>query len=160
MCMPCVHTRASSWSHHLHIHNKIQTPFLYVICPKLYFQDTLDNLRENHPQVARRLRSLLHSETYPSEIAQSHRFCNRVQDAYTLRCAPQVFMVQKVQQEIYYGLQVHGIVHDTIDFVRGLITTEMNSATDNPIVLVSLTRSFSILATLSLILQPSSLKCL
>merc|ERR1712212_482090 len=69
--------------------------------------------------VARRLRSLLHSETYPSEIAQSHRFCNRVQDAYTLRCAP----------------QVHGIVHDTIDFVRGLITTEMNSATDNPIVL-------------------------
>merc|ERR1711962_431626 len=69
--------------------------------------------------VARRLRSLLHSETYPSEIAQSHRFCNRVQDAYTLRCAP----------------QVHGIVHDTIDFVRGLLTTEMNSATDNPIVL-------------------------
>ena len=33
--------------------------------------------------------------------------------------------------------QVHGIVHDTIDFVRGIITTEMNSATDNPIVLVT-----------------------
>ena len=46
-----------------------------------------------HLQVARRLRSLLHSETYPSEIAQSHRFCNRVQDAYTLRCAPQVTLV-------------------------------------------------------------------
>jgi len=68
--------------------------------------------------VASRIRSLLHSETYPSEIAQSHRFCDRVQDAYTLRCSP----------------QVHGIVHDTIDFVRGIITTEMNSATDNPIV--------------------------
>lgn len=69
--------------------------------------------------VAKRLRSLLHSDTYPSEIAQSHRFCDKVQDAYTLRCTP----------------QVHGITHDTIDFVRGIITIEMNSATDNPIVL-------------------------
>jgi len=85
------------------------------------FDSDVHALRPHKGQqlVARRLRSLLHSETYPSEIAQSHRFCNRVQDAYTLRCAP----------------QVHGIVHDTIDFVRGLITTEMNSATDNPIVL-------------------------
>ena len=41
-----------------------------------------------------------------------------MQDAYTLRCCP----------------QVHGICHDTIDFVRRIITTEMNSATDNPIV--------------------------
>merc|ERR1712173_350330 len=81
------------------------------------FDSDVHALRPHKGQqlVARRLRSLLHSETYPSEIAQSHRFCNRVQDAYTLRCAP----------------QVHGIVHDTIDFVRGLLTTEMNSATDN-----------------------------
>ncbi len=35
-------------------------------------------------------RSLLHSEAYPSAIAESHRFCDRVQDAYTLRCTPQV----------------------------------------------------------------------
>ncbi|XP_027035772.1 histidine ammonia-lyase-like [Pocillopora damicornis] len=69
-------------------------------------------------RVAERLRSLLHSSVYPSEIAESHRFCNRVQDAYTLRCCP----------------QVHGIVNDTIDFVQDVITTEMNSATDNPIV--------------------------
>ncbi|XP_046985469.1 histidine ammonia-lyase-like [Schistocerca americana] len=68
--------------------------------------------------VAKRLRALLHSEFYPSQIAESHRFCNRVQDAYTLRCCP----------------QVHGIVHDTIDFVQGIITVEMNSGTDNPIV--------------------------
>ncbi|KAG8192722.1 hypothetical protein JTE90_009745 [Oedothorax gibbosus] len=71
-------------------------------------------------QVAKRLRSLLHSDTHPSEMAESHRFCNRVQDAYTLRCCP----------------QVHGIVHDTIEFVRDIITTEMNSATDNPLVFV------------------------
>ncbi|KAK7872910.1 hypothetical protein R5R35_004230 [Gryllus longicercus] len=68
--------------------------------------------------VARTLRALLHSEFYPSQIAESHRFCNRVQDAYTLRCCP----------------QVHGIVHDTIDFVQEVITVEMNSGTDNPIV--------------------------
>lgn len=69
-------------------------------------------------RVARRLRSLLHSDLYPSGIAESHRFCDRVQDAYTLRCCP----------------QVHGIVHDTIEFVSDVITTEMNSATDNPLV--------------------------
>eukprot|EP00092_Neocalanus_flemingeri_P003503 GFUD01003757.1.p1 GENE.GFUD01003757.1~~GFUD01003757.1.p1 ORF type:complete len:676 (-),score=161.97 GFUD01003757.1:197-2224(-) len=85
------------------------------------FDSDVHALRPHKGQiaVARRLRALLHSETFPSEIAQSHRFCNRVQDAYTLRCTP----------------QVHGISHDTIDFVRGIITTEMNSATDNPIVL-------------------------
>merc|ERR1711892_974 len=85
------------------------------------FDSDVHALRPHKGQiaVARRLRALLHSETFPSEIAQSHRFCNRVQDAYTLRCSP----------------QVHGISHDTIDFVRGIITTEMNSATDNPIVL-------------------------
>jgi len=85
------------------------------------FDSDVHKLRAHKGQglVAKRLRALLHSETYPSEIAQSHRFCDRVQDAYTLRCTP----------------QVHGITHDTIDFVRGIITTEMNSATDNPIVL-------------------------
>ncbi|CAB4038482.1 histidine ammonia-lyase, partial [Paramuricea clavata] len=48
----------------------------------------------------------------------SHRMCHRVQDAYTLRCCP----------------QVHGIVLDTIEFVKGILTTEMNSATDNPMI--------------------------
>ncbi|XP_022100463.1 histidine ammonia-lyase-like [Acanthaster planci] len=68
--------------------------------------------------VASNLRSLLASDVHPSEISESHRFCDRVQDAYTLRCCP----------------QVHGIVNDTIEFVRGILTTELNSATDNPMV--------------------------
>uniref|UniRef100_A0AAR2JQ95 Histidine ammonia-lyase n=1 Tax=Pygocentrus nattereri TaxID=42514 RepID=A0AAR2JQ95_PYGNA len=50
--------------------------------------------------------------------SESHRFCDRVQDAYTMRCCP----------------QVHGIVNDTIAFVRNIINTEINSATDNPMV--------------------------
>uniref|UniRef100_A0A8C5Q7W4 Histidine ammonia-lyase n=1 Tax=Leptobrachium leishanense TaxID=445787 RepID=A0A8C5Q7W4_9ANUR len=74
-----------------------------------------------HPgqvEVAFRFRSLLDSDHHPSEIAESHRFCDRVQDAYTLRCCP----------------QVHGIVNDTISFVKNIIQTELNSATDNPMV--------------------------
>ncbi|XP_052779312.1 histidine ammonia-lyase-like [Mya arenaria] len=84
------------------------------------FDSNIHRVRPHPGQisVARRIRSLLHSETYPSEIAESHRFCDRVQDAYTLRCLP----------------QVHGIVKDTVDFVRGVLTTELNSATDNPMV--------------------------
>lgn len=52
----------------------------------------IHNIRPHRGQreVAWRLRSLLHSETHPSEISQSHRFCGKVQDAYTLRCCPQV----------------------------------------------------------------------
>lgn len=86
------------------------------------FDSLIHKVRPHRGQrrVAERLRSLLHSKVHPSEIAESHRFCNRVQDAYTLRCCP----------------QVHGVVNDTIDFVEEVITTEMNSATDNPIVFV------------------------
>uniref|UniRef100_A0A6Q2ZDC6 Histidine ammonia-lyase n=1 Tax=Esox lucius TaxID=8010 RepID=A0A6Q2ZDC6_ESOLU len=74
-----------------------------------------------HPgqvEVALRLRSLLDSEVFPSQISESHRLCDRVQDAYTLRCIP----------------QVHGVVNDTIAFVKSLLFTELNSATDNPLV--------------------------
>ncbi|XP_060931842.1 histidine ammonia-lyase [Limanda limanda] len=74
-----------------------------------------------HPgqiEVAQRFRSLLDSDHHPSEIAESHRFCDRVQDAYTMRCCP----------------QVHGIANDTIKFVQNIINTEINSATDNPMV--------------------------
>jgi histidine ammonia-lyase len=67
--------------------------------------------------VATRLRALL-CPGQPSEIYKNHRYTGKVQDAYTLRCAP----------------QVHGIAHDTIQFVKGLLRVELNSATDNPMV--------------------------
>ncbi|KAL3853396.1 hypothetical protein ACJMK2_016939 [Sinanodonta woodiana] len=88
------------------------------------FDSNIHRLRPHKGQimVAARLRSLLHSEMYPSEIAESHRFCGRVQDAYTLRCSP----------------QVHGIVNDTVEFVKGVLNTEINSATDNPMVFAEL----------------------
>jgi hypothetical protein len=42
----------------------------------------------------------------------------QVQDAYTLRCVP----------------QIHGVCRDTLRFVHSLLTVEINSATDNPMV--------------------------
>ena len=70
-------------------------------------------------EVASRLRSLLHSDCFGSECYLANTTDRKVQDPYTLRCIP----------------QVHGIVVDTINFCKHIITTEMNSATDNPMVL-------------------------
>jgi histidine ammonia-lyase len=55
-----------------------------------------------------------------SAINESHRWCGRVQDAYSLRCAP----------------QVHGASRDLLDYVEYTVGTELNAATDNPLVLV------------------------
>jgi histidine ammonia-lyase len=55
-----------------------------------------------------------------SEIIESHRWCDKVQDAYSLRCAP----------------QVHGACRDLLDYVAATVATELNAATDNPLVLV------------------------
>jgi histidine ammonia-lyase len=56
--------------------------------------------------------------TQNSEIISSHRDCSRIQDAYTLRCSP----------------QVHGASKDAIAFARNVVETEMNSSTDNPLI--------------------------
>jgi histidine ammonia-lyase len=53
-----------------------------------------------------------------SEIRKSHADCGRVQDAYSLRCIP----------------QVHGAVRDTLAHCREIFETEVNSAVDNPLV--------------------------
>jgi histidine ammonia-lyase len=56
-----------------------------------------------------------------SAIRESHRSAqqdNRVQDAYSLRCTP----------------QVHGAVRDALQYTRAILTVELNSATDNPLV--------------------------
>ena len=65
--------------------------------------------------VAQRLRHLLHD----SEIMQSHVDCGRVQDPYSLRCMP----------------QVHGASRNAWQHLRQLTEIELNSVTDNPIVL-------------------------
>jgi histidine ammonia-lyase len=54
-----------------------------------------------------------------SAINESHRWCDKVQDAYSLRCAP----------------QVHGASRDLLDYARRTVEVELNAATDNPLVL-------------------------
>ncbi len=56
-----------------------------------------------------------------SQIRESHRECGRVQDAYSLRCIP----------------QVHGAVRDTLEHCRAVFETEANSAVDNPLVFIT-----------------------
>ncbi|MGQ9805473.1 MAG: histidine ammonia-lyase [Chlorobiales bacterium] len=53
-----------------------------------------------------------------SEIMQSHKDCQKVQDPYSLRCAP----------------QVHGACRDAILYAQRVVEIELNSATDNPLV--------------------------
>ncbi|MBW1722419.1 MAG: histidine ammonia-lyase [Deltaproteobacteria bacterium] len=56
--------------------------------------------------------------TRNSEIISSHKDCSRVQDAYTLRCSP----------------QVHGASKDAINHARKVVEIEMNSSTNNPLI--------------------------
>lgn len=53
-----------------------------------------------------------------SRIADSHADCGEVQDPYSFRCMP----------------QVHGATRDALAYVRATIATELNAATDNPLV--------------------------
>jgi histidine ammonia-lyase len=55
-----------------------------------------------------------------SAIMDSHRWCDRVQDAYSLRCAP----------------QVHGASRDLLRYIEETVAVELNAATDNPLVLL------------------------
>ncbi|MBI4445620.1 MAG: histidine ammonia-lyase [Acidobacteria bacterium] len=57
--------------------------------------------------------------TRNSKIVESHKNCGRIQDAYSLRCMP----------------QVHGAVRDILGHVHQVVTVEINSATDNPVIL-------------------------
>jgi histidine ammonia-lyase len=62
----------------------------------------------------------LHRLLDGSAIIESHKWCDRVQDAYSLRCAP----------------QVHGASRDLLANVETTVAVELNAATDNPLVLV------------------------
>ena len=82
------------------------------------FDERIQKARPHAGQIrtAANLRRLLEQ----SEIRASHRDCGRVQDAYSLRCIP----------------QVHGAVRDTLAHCRAVFETETNSAVDNPLVFV------------------------
>jgi histidine ammonia-lyase len=80
------------------------------------FDERIHRVRPHAGQIqsAANLRRMLEG----SQIRESHRDCGRVQDAYSLRCIP----------------QVHGGVRDTLVNCRAVFETEANSAVDNPLV--------------------------
>src|SRR6186713_143632 len=84
---------------------------------KAPFDERLHKLRPfaGNKLVAQRLRLLLHN----SAIMQSHVDCGRVQDPYSLRCMP----------------QVHGASRNAWLHLKELTEIELNSVTDNPIIL-------------------------
>ena len=80
------------------------------------FEPRIQKLRPYRGQhtVAANLSAMMGGST----IRASHVGCQRVQDAYSLRCMP----------------QVHGAVRDALDHVRATLEIEINSVTDNPLV--------------------------
>ena len=80
------------------------------------FQARVHEVRAHEGQkaTAANLRALLSG----SEVMKSHANCGKVQDAYSLRCSP----------------QVHGASKDGIRFALSVLLTEANSVTDNPLV--------------------------
>ncbi|MBI2608817.1 MAG: histidine ammonia-lyase [Deltaproteobacteria bacterium] len=53
-----------------------------------------------------------------SHVHKSHKKCEKIQDAYSLRCIP----------------QVHGAVRDVLSFSEKILSIELNSAVDNPLI--------------------------
>lgn len=82
------------------------------------FDERLHQARPHAGQLttARNLARLIRG----SSIRKSHKNCPRVQDAYSLRCMP----------------QVHGAVRDALNYAGRIFEVEMNSATDNPLIFV------------------------
>jgi histidine ammonia-lyase len=82
------------------------------------FREDIHRLRPHPGQLAsaRRIAALIEG----SPIGDSHAddFDHAVQDAYSLRCAP----------------QVHGAASDTLDHVEDVLTRELGSVVDNPVV--------------------------
>lgn len=80
------------------------------------YDDRIQQIRPHKGQIdtAENLRKLLKY----SEVLKSHTDCGKVQDAYSIRCIP----------------QVHGAVKDTINYCLNILNVEINSVTDNPLI--------------------------
>ena len=80
------------------------------------FDSRLHQARPHYGQIkmAQRVLQLLSG----GDINSAHADCGKVQDAYSLRCSP----------------QVHGPAHEALDDLENMLITELNSATDNPLI--------------------------
>ena len=83
---------------------------------KVAFDERIQSARgyEYQVKVGLNLRTLMAD----SQIVESHKDCGKVQDAYSSRCIP----------------QVHSAVRHALSFVSGMVNTEINASTDNPLI--------------------------
>ena len=72
-------------------------------------------------EISKRIRKIMEK----SKILESHIECDRVQDAYSFRCTP----------------QVHGAVYEQFLALQNKVTIELNSVTDNPLIFPSVSKS-------------------
>ncbi|HPZ17019.1 MAG TPA: histidine ammonia-lyase [Fervidobacterium sp.] len=80
------------------------------------FDERIQMCRPHPGQI--KIAQLLRENLDGSELRESHRSCKKVQDPYTLRTIPQVY----------------GAIYDTVSWIREVVTREINSSTDNPLV--------------------------
>ena len=117
-----VMTAVGAWT----LHNAVKVAKLADVSASMSLEVLLGTNTQFHKKIHRvrphkgqiQSASNMRLITDDSEIITSHKDCKRIQDAYSLRCSP----------------QVHGASRDTIRFACQAIETEMNSATENPLV--------------------------
>jgi len=91
-------------------------PGQVVMGSRTEFDSRIQMIRPHPGQVASALN--MEKITRNSEIISSHEDCSRVQDAYSMRCSP----------------QVHGASKDAISYAKNAVEIEINSSTCNPLI--------------------------
>ncbi len=87
-----------------------------LMCTNVEFDPRIHAARPHPGQIE--AADNMYRVTKDSAIMSSHKECGRIQDAYTLRCSP----------------QVHGASRDAIRHVRRVVEIELDSATTNPLI--------------------------
>ena len=92
-------------------------------CTLTPFDERIHDARPHVGQIeiSKRVRKIMAN----SDILVSHLGCDRVQDAYSFRCTP----------------QVHGAVYEQFLTLQNKVSIELNSVTDNPLIFPSLSKS-------------------
>lgn len=90
--------------------------FEALLCSDEPLDERIHNVRPHKGQIisARNIKMI----TQGSKLRESHRLCAKIQDAYSLRCMP----------------QVHGATRDALAYARQVLEIEMNSSTNNPLI--------------------------
>lgn len=89
-----------------------------LLCTDTAFDERIHKARNQDGQMtsAENLRTLLHG----SPMVQSHKDCKKIQDAYSIRCMP----------------QVHGASRDAVRHIQQIVEREINAASDNPLIFI------------------------